>query len=118
MSVKGFPGEQTVDRSPLMLTVDAHAVWFLTALCVSLVLKGQGADWLRPAPGRPAVQEEEDLRVCDAERSHPPALVASGVIWINVSEQAILSSVAHYATLTRPGERKHDAHEKRDKLEE
>lgn len=67
---------------------------------------GQGADSQRPAPGRPVVQEEGGLRVCGAERSHPPALVASGAVWTNVSEPVILSSVAHYVTLTHPEVRK------------
>ncbi len=73
---------------------------------VSLVLKGQGADSQRPAPGRPVVREGGGLRVCGAERSHPPALVASGAVWTSVSEPAILSSVAHYVTLTHPEVRK------------
>ena len=62
----------------------------------------RGADSPRPAPGRPAVQEGEGLRACGAERSHPPALVASGAVWTSVSEPAILSSAAHYVTLTHP----------------
>lgn len=70
--------------------------------CVSFALKGQGADLQRLAPERPAVQEGEGLRVYDAGRSHPPALVASGVASSSASEPAFLFSVVHYATLTHP----------------
>lgn len=71
----------------------------------NLVLMGQGANLRRPVPKKLAVQEGEGLRVCGAECSHPRALVASGAVLTSVSEPAILSSVAHCATLTHPEER-------------
>lgn len=74
--------------------------------CVNLVLKGLAAGSQRPAPERPAVREEEGRRVCAAERSHPPALAASGAAWTSVSEPVTLSSEAHYVTLTHPEVRK------------
>lgn len=60
----------------------------------------------RPAPERPAVLEGAGLWVYDAGRSHPPALAASGAAWPNASVPAVLSFVAHYATLTHPEVRK------------
>lgn len=60
----------------------------------------------RPAPKRPVVQEGGGPKVCGAGRSRPRAPVASGAVWTSVSEPAILSSVAHYVTLTHPDVRK------------
>ena len=73
---------------------------------VSLALMGQGADLQMPAPERLAVQGLAGLRVCDADHSHPRALVASDAASPNASEPAILSAEAHYATLTHPEVRK------------
>lgn len=78
----------------------------VTVWCVSLVLKGPEADWQKLAPEMPVVQLEGGLRVCGVERSHPPELVASGAVWTSVSGPVILSSAAHYVTLTHPEVRK------------
>lgn len=83
--------------------------------CANLVLKGQEANSQRPAPERPVVQEGAGLRVCGAERLHPLRLAAIGAVLTSVSEPAVLSSEARYATLTHPEVRRKMRRVKRNK---
>lgn len=71
-----------------------------------MVLKGLVANLQTLAREKPVVREGEGQRVYGVGRSHPPALVASGAVWLGVSVPAILFSGAHCATLTHPEEGK------------
>lgn len=92
---------------------DFSVTFVRQAADANLVSKGLGAGSQTLAPEKPGDQEGGGQRVYGAARSHPPAPVASGAVWLDVSVPAVLSSGAHCATRIHPERRRREKKKKK-----